>query len=65
MKSTFEKINKYVPVIPMVLFALLPVAALVHVIGAFSPRFADFFNIHIASIFRMGKSYRVAAFFAR
>ena len=49
MKETLQKINKYVPAGSMVLFALLPVAALIHIISVFSARFADFFNIHIAS----------------
>ncbi len=52
MRSAFKTIRKYVPVVPMVIFALLPAAVLVHLIGAFSPRFADFFNIHIASVIR-------------
>lgn len=52
-----EKIKKYVPTVPAVIFAILPVAAIIHLTCAFSPRFADFFNIHIASIFRAAVSY--------
>ena len=52
MKETLKKINKYVPAVPMVIFAILPIAALIHIISVFSPRFADFFNIYIASFFR-------------
>ena len=41
----------------MVIFAILPFAALIHIIGAFSATFADVFNIHIASIFRAAWAY--------
>ena len=50
--ETLRKINKYVPAVPMVIFAILPIAALIHIISAFSARFADFVNIYLSSWFR-------------
>lgn len=52
MKETIKKINKYVPAVPMVIFAILPIAALIHIVSAFSPGFADFFNTYPAFVFR-------------
>ncbi len=52
MKAALKKINKYIPIGSMVIFAMLPIAALIHIVSVFSPRFADFFNIRIASVFR-------------
>ena len=52
MKAAFRRINKYVPLGPMIIYSILPIAALIHVISVFSQSFADFFNIYIASAFR-------------
>ncbi len=52
MKEALKKINSYIPAIPMIIFAILPAAVLVHVVSIFSSRFADVFNIRVASIFR-------------
>ena len=57
LRFMLKKIHKYVPWAPMVLFAILPIAVIIHVVGAFSTRFADFFNIHIASVYRAAASY--------
>ncbi len=57
MSSAVKKVREYVPVFSLVLFALLPVAVIIHIIGSFVPAFADFFNIHVSSFFRAVLSY--------
>ncbi len=57
MKEKLQVIRKYVPSVSLILFTLVPIAALIHLSGALFPRFADFFNIHISSFFRAVLAY--------
>lgn len=41
----------------MILFMLVSVAAVIHIAGVLSEKFADFFNIHVSSFFRSVLSY--------
>ncbi len=57
MKSLFNKLRIYVHPIPMVLFLLVPIAAIIHFLGVISERFAEFFNIYVSSVFRAMLAY--------
>ncbi|MCD7747691.1 MAG: DUF3810 domain-containing protein [Firmicutes bacterium] len=57
MKGCLKKIHEYVPIVPMVLYALAFVALIIHIISVNNTAFADFFNIHISSFFRALLSY--------
>lgn len=57
MNSAVKKIKKYVPIPSAVLFALLPIAIAIHVVGLLSPAFSDFFNVYISSVFRAVLAY--------
>ncbi len=57
MQSVIKKIRTYVPTVPLILICLLPVAAVIQVIGLLSPSFSDFFNVHVSSVFRAALAY--------
>lgn len=57
MSSVIKNIKKYVPTVPLILICLLPVAAVIHVVGSVCPAFSDFFNVRVSSVFRALLAY--------
>lgn len=55
MKTEKERrgLFKYVPVVSFVIFCVTAAAVAVHVAMYLSPRFADFFNRYVSSVFRL------------
>ncbi len=57
MGSPAKKIREYVPIPAVILIALVPVAAIIQIIGNISASFADFFNTKISPVFRGALAY--------